>query len=192
MERYIPQNNLKKHQENIRRNQIILEDITDKSALDFIYYLNRFEDIDRKLGNKIPTVVKLIIDSYGGDVYACFSIISTIKEYQKKGWIFESHVKSKAMSAGFFISLIADKRYAQKLSTLLFHDSRSFKYGVETSEDVRRDYELTKKLNQTMIDMVVEHTKLTEKKLKQYIRNNEDFYMTAQEALKFGVIDEIS
>jgi ATP-dependent Clp protease protease subunit len=49
----------------------------------------------------------------------------------------------------------------------------------------------TKRLQETMEELVLEKTQITKRKLQTILKNKTDWYMTAAEALKLGVIDEI-
>lgn len=181
--------NMKEHTMSIKEGMIFLEDIVEETVFKFDYYVNRHKNIDNKIGRKRP--IKLIINSYGGRVTSALSIISSIEELKSEGYEIESYVRGHAYSAGFLISLACSKRYGQKYSSYLFHDSRQFRYGTYTSEDDKRSHLSSEKLNQLLKDIVSGYTNISHEEMDYYISRKEDWMMNSQEALKLGVIDNI-
>ena len=51
--------------------------------------------------------------------------------------------------------------------------------------------EQTKKLQKTIENITLKRTNIPKKKLTQILKNKIDWYMTAEEALGLGVVDEI-
>ena len=49
----------------------------------------------------------------------------------------------------------------------------------------------TKRLQKMIEDITLEKTNISKKKLNDILKNKIDWYMSAEEALKLGVIDEI-
>ncbi len=94
-----------------------------------------------------------------------------------------------AMSCGFMILICGHKRFAHKLSTPLYHQVSSVAFG--TVKEMEESLEETKRLQSQLESIVLEKTDISKKKLKQILDNKFDWFMTAEESLELGVVDEI-
>jgi len=136
--------------------------------------------------NYEPDPIKIYIDSYGGYVYQCFGLLSVIERSQTP---VHTIVTGCAMSCGFMMLICGHKRFAHRLSTPLYHQVSSGAFG--TLKEMEEKIEETKRLQAQLEDIVKEKTSISKKKLKEIFDNKKDWYMTAEEALELGVIDEI-
>ena len=93
------------------------------------------------------------------------------------------------MSCGFMILITGHKRLGYPHSTPLYHQVSSGFWGKV--KDLEEKLEETKRLQQKIEDMTLEKTSISKKKLKEILKNKIDWYMSAEEALALGVIDEI-
>ncbi len=60
---------------------------------------------------------------------------------------------------------------------------------VGNSDEIKQEIKVVKSLNQTMMEILARHTKNKLSKVKRDCRK--DKYMSAPEALKYGLIDQI-
>ena len=74
-----------------------------------------------------PDPIKIYIDSYGGQVYQCFGLLSVIERSETP---IHTIVTGCAMSAGFMILISGHRRFAHKLSTPLYHQVSSGAIGT--------------------------------------------------------------
>ena len=132
----------------------------------------------------------LFIDSYGGDMNACFSIIDSIA--MSKTPVYTVNMGT-AYSAGFFIAIAGHKRFAYPHSSYLYHEGSAGTQGTSTQfENFSAFYkkQIFIFCNLGMLrDHTLSHTKITEDKYDEI--KKDDFWMTAPEALELGVCDEI-
>lgn len=133
-----------------------------------------------------PKPIKLYIDSYGGSIYQCLSLISVI---EKSSTPVHTICMGAAMSAGFIILISGHKRFAYKYSTPLYHQASTILFG--TIKTIEEDVTQTKRLQELIEKITFERTKITKQRLKEVYEKKLDWYMTAQEALKLSVVDEI-
>ena len=56
---------------------------------------------------------------------------------------------------------------------------------------MQESLEETKRLQKKIEEITLERTQISQKKLTEVLKNKVDWYMTAEEALRLGVIDEI-
>ena len=90
-----------------------------------------------------------------------------------------------AMSAGSYILAAGHKRLAFPGSTILVHSGGvGYKGTVEQVESAKKYYDKFDKLTN---DFFVECSKINPKELKR--KGAVDWYMSAEDALKYGVVD---
>jgi ATP-dependent Clp protease protease subunit len=133
-----------------------------------------------------PTPIKIYIDSYGGAVYQCFGLIGVM---EKSTTPIHTIVTGAAMSCGFMILINGHKRFAYQHATPLYHQVSSGFYGKV--KDMEEKLEETKRIQSKIEEMTIRLTKISKKKLSDILKNKIDWYMTTEEALSLGVIDEV-
>lgn len=133
-----------------------------------------------------PEPIKILIDSYGGQVYSCFGLLSVIERSKTP---IHTIVTGCAMSCGFMILISGHKRFAHKLSTPLYHQVSGMPWGKLA--DVEIEFNEIKRLQELIEKITIEKTKISKNKLKEVYEKREDWYMSAEDALSLGVVDEI-
>ena len=98
-------------------------------------------------------------------------------------------VTGAAMSCGFMILIHGHRRFAHKYSTPLYHQVSGGVIG--TVKQMEERLEESKRLQKQIENMTIEKTKITRKKLKEIYDGKVDWFMSAEEALELGVVDEI-
>ena len=133
-----------------------------------------------------PKPIKIFIDSYGGNVYQCFGLLSVM---EKSKTPIHTIVTGCAMSCGFMMLISGHKRFAYPLSTPLYHQVSSGGWGK--LKDLEEDLAETKRLQKLIEKITLEKTKISKDRLKEVFKGKIDWFMNADEALKLGVVDEI-
>lgn len=133
-----------------------------------------------------PEPINIYIDSYGGAVYQCFGLLSVIERSKTP---IHTIVTGCAMSCGFLLLISGHKRFAHKMSTPLYHQVSTGFWGKV--QDMEEKLEETKRLQKQIEDYTTDKTKISKKKLKEILENKKDWYMSSEEALELGVVDEI-
>jgi len=136
--------------------------------------------------NYEPQPIKLYIDSYGGSIYQCMSLISIMENSEIP---IHTICMGAAMSCGFIILISGHKRFAYKYSTPLYHQASSITFG--TIKNIEEDIQETKRLQKLIEKITLDKTKISKDRLKEVYEKKIDWFMTAEEALKLSVIDEI-
>lgn len=136
--------------------------------------------------NYLPAPIRLYIDSYGGSVYQCLGVIGTMNSSDTP---IHTYVTGVAMSCGFMMAIHGHKRFAYKTSTFMYHQISSIAWGklAEMQESVVE----AGRLQKIVEDMVLAKTKISLFTLKENFEHKIDWYMTADEALTNGCLDEI-
>lgn len=167
------------NQESINKLTKSIIDINEDDArLKKIYFVNDLE--------YIPPPIKIYIDSYGGAVYQCFGLLGVMERSETP---VHTIVTGAAMSCGFMILISGHKRFGYRLSTPLYHQVSTGFYGKV--QDMEEKLQETKRLQKQIENITLEKTSISKKKLADILKNKIDWFMTAEEALKLGVIDEI-
>ena len=133
-----------------------------------------------------PKPIKIYIDSYGGAVYQCFGLLGVMEKSQTP---VHTIVTGAAMSCGFMILIYGHKRFGYPMSTPLYHQVSTGFFGKV--QDMEEKLEETKRLQKKIEDITVDKTQISKKKLAEILKKKVDGYMSAEEALGLGVIDEI-
>ena len=133
-----------------------------------------------------PAPIKLYIDSFGGAVYQCFGLLGVM---DKSTTPIHTIVTGAAMSCGFMILISGHRRFGYPLSTPLYHQVSTGFYGK--IKDMEEKLEESKRLQKKIEELTLDRTKISKKKLNDILKNKVDWYMTAEEALSLGVLDEI-
>ena len=133
-----------------------------------------------------PEPIRIYIDSYGGYVYQCFGLIGVMERSETP---VHTYVTGCAMSCGFIILIHGHRRFGYRHSTPMYHQvSTGF---VGKIGDMELEHVETRRLQDKIEQMTLEHTKIKKARLREVYKTKTDWYMTAEEALELGVIDEI-
>ena len=101
--------------------------------------------------NTGQTVIPVVIDSYGGEVYSLMSMISAIKHAEKP---VATIIEGKAMSCGAILFSFGEegKRFMDPDATLMIHDVSSMERGKV--EEIKASAEETERLNNVVYRMM--------------------------------------
>jgi len=130
--------------------------------------------------------IEIYIDSYGGYVYQILGLVSIMRNSKTP---IHTICTGAAMSCGFIMLINGHKRFAHKLSTPMYHQVSSGAIGKV--KDLEESVAQSKKLQKILEQITLEKTNITKKKLKKVYKGKKDWYLTAEEALRLGVVDEI-
>lgn len=130
--------------------------------------------------------IKVYIDSYGGMVYQMFGCMAVI---EKSKTPIHTIVTGAAMSAGFMILITGHRRFAYEHATPMYHQLSDMTWGKLT--ELEKNVIEGKRLQKMIEDHVLRKTKITRLKLDEIYKTQTDWFMTAKEAKKLGVVDEI-
>jgi ATP-dependent protease ClpP protease subunit len=144
----------------------------------------KLQNTKNALGDCFDPVCHLHLCTYGGEIFPAFSTVDIIRKMKSKVY---THVDGSVASAGTLISAIGNKRFMGKHAHLLIHQLSGGMYG-KFSEMEDEFYNST-----TLIKLIKsfykETTKIPMKKLDDLLKK--DIWLTADECLEFGIIDEI-
>lgn len=137
----------------------------------------------RKIPSDSP--LDISINSFGGAVYTGLSIYSLLKAH--KGQI-TFRIDGAAMSAATIITSVPGAKVVMpRGSMMMIHKVSSVAIG--TTDDMRKAADDMEKLEENLINIYVEKTGRTADEIKEKV--NAESYFTAEEAVEFGLADEI-
>ena len=155
----------------------------EKSATEFVATMGAAHNTGQK-------IIPVVIDSYGGQVYALMAMISAI---QHSTLPVATIVQGKAMSCGaILMSFGAEgKRFCDPNATLMIHDVSSWTYGKV--EDVKSSAKESDRLNTQVYHMMAQNCgkpddyflKIADKK------KHADWYLDAKEAKKHNLVNHL-
>lgn len=136
-----------------------------------------------------PREITIYMNTDGGDVYSGFILCDIISRLQTPTTIC---VIGAARSMGAYILMAGAnnpnvKRVCYPFSTGLIHDGGGIMEG--THSQIKDYYSFLDKYQQKIKDFVLENSKITEEQFQSIERH--EWYLTAQDMLKYGLVDEI-
>lgn len=156
----------------------------DDNTLDLVKMIIRCNQEDKGKAVEDRTPIKVMINSGGGDVQVMLTIIKTMKISKTPVYTINY---CNAMSAAAEILAAGHKRYSMPGCIVMVH-SGSCAYGG-TMEQAESCKKYVDSLTKRATDEFINNTKINAKTLKK--KGASDWYMTEDEALENGVIDEI-
>jgi ATP-dependent Clp endopeptidase proteolytic subunit ClpP len=131
-----------------------------------------------------PPPIKLYINSDGGEVFGALSVVDRIKTSDVPVY---SYVEGLVASAATLISVSCHKRYIRKNSIILIHQIRSWFGG--THENFKDEAHNLDVLSNIIKQIYLKNTKFTEQELTKLLKR--DIYLSAEDAVKYGLADKI-
>ena len=157
------------------------DEITDHTLTDLVIRMRSL--LQHRKDKTAP--VNLMINSPGGDIYEMFGIIDYIESLDVK---VNTICRGRAFSAAAIILTCGTgTRMMSKRSTVMFHQSSSFLGGKMS--DITAYLDNVKSLEKIIYTMLAERTKKDAEWWKNKMRS--DMFLTAEELLEIGVIDQI-
>jgi ATP-dependent Clp endopeptidase proteolytic subunit ClpP len=157
-----------------------------------LYFNHTKEDIleaDDGTAMSVIRPFRVYISTHGGVVSDMFSILD-IMEMIKRGCDIETVGIGKVMSAGVLMLASGTKgmRKIGRNCRVMLHSVISGHHG--SFPNVENEMRETKELQDMYFDYLCSCTKLSRRKIKKLLLNNVDVYLSAEEAIKYGIADD--
>ena len=154
-----------------------------------ILYLNETNKMrDKEKEESKP--IEFYINTYGGsadDMFAMYDVMQTVMEDT------EIHTigVGKVMSAGTLLLAAGTKgkRKIGKNCRVMIHNVAAGNFGI--LPNLTNELEAIQQLQDDYINAMVENTKFTRKSLQKLLNEKVNIYLSAEEAVKYGLADEI-
>lgn len=167
---------------NLINNTIILNRDIDNELLE--YAILPLIEMDN---NPEVKEINIILNSLGGDVYSGFSLVSVLESLKTKTTI---RIMGIAASMGGLIAMAKNtnlKVICDRWSVGLIHSGSQYMEG--STHAVRDTFKFSERYEEKIKEYILSHTKITEEMYKEIER--QEFWMDADDMLKYGIVDEI-
>ena len=179
----------------------IIGDIIEDNTSDILYGMLSLHDSrvketlkdpeDPESGvEKVSQPFEMIISTNGGDAREMAAIYDMMRHIRKDCDI-ETLGLGKVMSAG--VPLLAagtkGKRRIGKYCRVMLHNVSAGTIGALTQ--MQNEMKEVEKIQKQYIEILAAETNMTEKQIKRLINKNVNVYLSAEEALELGIVDEI-
>jgi len=153
-----------------------------------LLYLNEMNRLLPEDKEKKP--VEFYINTYGGSADDMFAMYDVMQQVMKETEIHTIGV-GKVMSAGTLL-LAAGTKGKRKIGRncrVMIHNVAAGNFG--TLPNLANELEAIQRLQEDYISAMVDNTKFTRKKLEKLLNEKVNIYLDADEAVKYGLADEI-
>tara|TARA_Y100000034_G_C6792563_1_gene354964 strand:- start:252 stop:854 length:603 start_codon:yes stop_codon:yes gene_type:complete len=169
----------------LRKNPVIItvNKFDEKSAKEFQEHIALAH-------NTGQSVIPVIIDSYGGQVYSLMSMISAINNSDIP---VATIVEGKAMSCGAILFSFGKQglRFMDPDSTVMIHDVSSMERGKV--EEIKASAEETERLNQKVYTMMAKNCRKRDNYFLKLVhkKGHADWFLDAAECKKHGLANQL-
>ena len=153
-----------------------------------LLYLNETNRLLPEGKEKKP--VEFYINTYGGSADDMFAMYDVMQQVMEETEIHTIGV-GKVMSAGTLL-LAAGTKGKRKIGRncrVMIHNVAAGNFG--NLPNLANELEAIQRLQEDYISAMVENTKFTRKKLEKLLNEKVNIYLDADEAVKYGLADEI-
>ena len=161
-----------------------LDTQVDDSTLDLVKYIFRCNKEDEGKPTEDRKRILVMIDSPGGSVEVLASILGAMKISKTPIW---TCCYCTAYSAAADLLACGHKRFALPMTAIMFHAGSACYQGSQN--DVNKAKKFFDGMGKRVTDEVNSRTKFDAKFLRKL--KTDDMYMNEEEALDYGVIDEV-
>lgn len=168
---------------HLTRGRIVLNAGFDDKTLEHVYL-----ELVRLTEDANIADITIYINSNGGYVNALFPLSDFILSSKKP---ISTIAIGKAYSAGAMLLLSGHKgrRKAYRHTDILLHEVAGGAYGKTSQVDL--DARHMQHLNDELRALIKAQTKMTDKQIERFMSSTRDEFITAEEALRLGIIDAI-
>jgi ATP-dependent Clp protease protease subunit len=154
-----------------------------------LLYLNETNKLRNKEKEESKPV-EFYINTYGGSADDMFALYDVMQQVMEDTEIHTIGV-GKVMSAGTLLLAAGTKgkRKIGKNCRVMIHNVAAGNFG--TLPNLANELEAIQQLQDDYITAMVENTKFTRKKLEKLLNEKVNIYLSAEEAVKYGLADEI-
>lgn len=159
--------------------------LTDESCWtiteSLINYKNKLLHSNNRFNN-----INLYIQSPGGSLLATLALVDEIKTFDIP---VHTYIRGYAASASTLLSVVGEKKYMYSHSVMMIHGIKLNGQKSDTILDVKDLNSNVDLFMQIIKNIYLENTKISEEQLEKFFYR--DKWISANEALSYGLIDEI-
>ena len=135
--------------------------------------------------------IKFYLSTYGGSADDMFALYDMMEYVKCRGYEIETIGLGKVMSAGVLLLACGTpgKRKIGKHCRVMIHSCNAGNVG--SLHNLQNEMEAIQDLQEKYSNAIVENTSLTKKQLNKLLNRKVNIYLTAEEAIEYGIVDEI-
>ena len=170
--------------DKIRLGRVIaLGEITQENVNDIINLIYEINEEDIKKTQVEP--IKLIINSFGGEVYSGLALIDVIDNSRTPLYTI---CYGREMSMGLVVYAAGHERYASKNATFMYHEAA---YPIEGKvAHHKQELKEVERIDKICDKYLISKTKLTQETLDNIKITQSEWYFDVDMAAKYGIVDE--
>lgn len=163
---------------------ITLGEINSESVNDIIQLIYEINDED--IGKTQVEPIRLIINSFGGEVYSGLALIDTIDNSSIPVYTI---CHGSAMSMALIIYAAGHQRYASKNATFMYHEAA---YPIEGKVlHHKQELKEVERLDKICDDYLLSKTSFTQNQFDDVKKTQGEWYFDVEIAQKHGLVNEI-
>jgi len=134
--------------------------------------------------------LQLYISTHGGEADEMFAMYDVMKYVQRNNDIVTIGI-GKVMSAGVVLLAAGTKgkRKIGKNCRVMIHNVITGQMGAINT--VEHEMKEVKRIQKAYIDALAENSNMTHTQIRKLMKRGENVYLSAEEAIKYGIADEI-
>ena len=168
----------------------LFSDILEEPIAELVHALMYMNETNKGKEEEDKEPIEFYLSTYGGSADDMFALYDIMKNIQKTTEIHTVGV-GKVMSAG--VPLLAcgtkGKRRIAKNCRIMIHSVSAGNQG--NIHDLVNELEAVEELQKMYINCLVAETKMTKSQLKKMLKRKVNVYLSAEQAIKLGIADEI-
>jgi ATP-dependent Clp protease protease subunit len=134
--------------------------------------------------------ITICLNTNGGEMIAGFYLYDYLQELRSRGHHLTVKVFGGAFSHGVTILQAADRRVISENATLLIHEAQLEELSGNYSQIFKQGKGRLDKYQDKLLTILAARSTMSKARIKNRWSNN-DWTLTAEEALKYGFVDEI-
>ena len=163
---------------------ITLGEINSELTNDIIQLIYDINDED--IGKTQVEPIKLIINSFGGEVYSGLALIGIIDNSSTPIYTI---CHGSAMSMALIVYAAGHKRYTSKNATFMYHEAT---YPIEGKvAHHKQELKEVERIDNICDNYLLSKTSFTKKQFNDVKNKQEEWYFDVNTAKKYGLVDEI-
>lgn len=177
-------------QDALKNRRIHLNDgVDDISIFKITYMMDKLRKMDEVEGipmnKRLP--ITIVVNSYGGHIFEAMNLIGKMERFIEDGYEIITET-GKACSCGHMIFQCGSHRRMNRYGYLMIHQLSSGSYG--NYEQLKVEQNFNTRLQKKLDEITLAKTKIPKKLLLKKTKGL-DWWLDAEECLKYGVCDEI-
>ena len=169
------------------RMMALFGEIDEEKASELVFGLLLFSQANDE--EKKP--IELYLSTYGGSADDMFSVYDMMTLIKSRGYPIHTYGLGKVMSAGVLLlaSGTPGHRKVGKHCRIMIHSCNAGNIG--DFHNLKNEMEAISNLQEMYINALVNETSMTKRQLKKLLDRKVNVYLSAEEAIEYGIADEI-